>query len=174
MAQAIYVSLIFDTGFFRHDSTTAETMKIATKLYEKNIPFTKLAEQTMLVMSFPAKKLLARTLSNMKIECGGRVAIATLSNRDLKECGAEEDDKEGLIDHVFLTPGVEVGALVLGLDAKVSKVSFRSRTDFDVAQFARSIAPKGGGHRKAAGCTLDMDAAAAEKHVLKNLVESFS
>ena len=72
----------------------------------------------------------------------------------LRSFSARDEDRDGIIDQLTLVEGIEVTVLFHETDSGDVKVSFRSNTDFDVAELARQLSPSGGGHRKASGCTL--------------------
>lgn len=168
-AQHIYLGLIFDTGFFRHSNTTPELMELAAKLLRTGFDFTRVGERGMLERSFDSLQLLSYTLSRAKLSGEGRVIWSALTQAMLRDFHAIDDDREGIIDHLFLTSGVEVAALFFELPEGRTKVSLRSRGQVDVARFARSLTEHGGGHCKAAGALLDMPVAIASDFVLGRL-----
>jgi phosphoesterase RecJ-like protein len=159
IAEALYVGLVTDTGRFMYGSTgvrahimAAELIKAGVEPYEvyrriyEGIPFGKLA-------------LLARALTRIERYDGGRLTITTLSAEDFATAGAEENDSEGVIDHLRGVHGTLVAGLVrdrLGHgQAGSRKVSLRSSDDrVDVSAIAREQG--GGGHRQAAGFTSTM------------------
>jgi phosphoesterase RecJ-like protein len=154
-SQHIYLGLIFDTGFFRHSNTTPEVMELAAKLLRTGFDFTSVGERGMLERTFASLKLLSDTLSRAELRAGGKVIFSTLTQQNLKTFNATEDDREGIIDHLFLTHGIKVAALFFEqANGNRTKVSFRSQGEVDVAKFARSLTEQGGGHIKAAGANI--------------------
>ncbi len=168
-SQQIYLGLIFDTGFFRHSNTTPEVMELAAKLLRTGFDFTRVGERGMLERTFPSLKLLSDTLSRADRRVDGRIIFSTLSQKNLEAFGANDDDREGIIDHLFLTHGIEVALLFFELPQGRTKISFRSQGDLDVAKFARSLTERGGGHQKAAGANLAMTLDKAVPFVLERL-----
>lgn len=168
-SQHIYLGLIFDTGFFRHACTTPEAMELAAKLLRTGFDFTRVGERGMLERSFSSLQLLSYTLSRAQRSAGGRIIWSTLSQATLKSFHAVDDDREGIIDHLFLTHGIEVALLCFELPQNQTKLSFRSQGKFDVAKFARSLTEQGGGHQKAAGALLHMPIDEAVPTVLGRL-----
>lgn len=170
-AQQIYLGLIFDTGFFRHSNTTAEAMELGAKLLRTGFDFTRVGERGMLERTFGSVKLLADTLSKAQMRSQRKVIWSILTQKMLKDFHADDDDREGIIDHLFLTHGIEVAILFFELPHGETKVSLRSQGVMDVATFARSLTERGGGHTKAAGANLSMPVQEAADWVLGKLEE---
>lgn len=168
-AQCVYLGLVFDTGFFRHSNTTPEAMVLGAELLKTGFDFTRVGERGMLERSVQGLHLLADTLSRAQQSSNGRIIWSTLTMEHLKRRDAIADDREGIIDQLFLTEGIEVAVLFIELSENFIKVSLRSQGAVDVAHFARSLTVKGGGHIKAAGANLDMDIREAIPYVLERL-----
>lgn len=174
-SQMIYLGLIFDTGFFRHSNTTPEVLELAAKLLRTGFDFTRVGERGMLERTYSSLKLLSDTLSRAELRGAGKVIWSSLSQGKMREYHAHDDDREGIIDHLFLTHGIEVAVLFFELPGNKTKLSFRSQGLVDVARFARSLTEHGGGHRKAAGALLSMsmdDAIPFTLERLEKLIES--
>jgi len=168
-AQQIYLGLVFDTGFFRHSNTTAEAMVLAAQLLKTGFDFTRVGERGMLERSPSSLKLMADTLLRAQTVSEGKVIWSSLTQKMLKDHGAIADDREGIIDHLFLTHGVEVALLLFELGPQEVKVSLRSQGKVDVAKFARNLTVRGGGHSKAAGALLSLGLNEATHLVLEKL-----
>ncbi|MBI1860654.1 MAG: DHH family phosphoesterase [Deltaproteobacteria bacterium] len=154
-AQHIYLGLIFDTGFFRHSNTTPEVMELGARLLKTGFDFTRVGERGMLERTYESLMLMSHTLAQARLYADGRIIWAGISQDTLKSFKAHEDDREGIIDHLFLTHGVEVAVLFFELPTGRTKISFRSQGAVDVASFARELTERGGGHKKAAGANLE-------------------
>jgi bifunctional oligoribonuclease and PAP phosphatase NrnA len=170
-SQQIYLGLIFDTGFFRHSNTTAEVMELGAKLLRTGFDFTKVGERGMLERSFSSLKLMSDTLSQSQLRAEGKIIWSALTQEKLQEYNAIEDDREGIIDHLFLTRGTEVAVLFFEQPGNRTKISFRSQGRMDVAKFARSLTVQGGGHQKAAGAILLTKMSDCVEEVLRRLEE---
>jgi bifunctional oligoribonuclease and PAP phosphatase NrnA len=165
MAAALYLAIIFDTGFFRFSLTTPKTMRIAAELIETGIDFSTIAAKGMVETTPTAKRLLGEILKNFKFEKGGRLAWGQVPKNLVKRVRAKSDDHERIIENLCYIIGVEVAVLFLEMPKRQVKVSWRSRNHIDVGGIARSF--DGGGHARAAGCTLyDTTLATAVKKVL--------
>ncbi len=154
MAQAIYLGLIFDTGLFKHSNTRPETMRIGAELLETGFDHTMTAEVGMLIRSPGSYLMLKHLLADSRFEVDSRYVWGVLDHKAFLEAGGDAEDREGLIDNLFLTTKCEIAAFYFEPRPNLWKISFRSR-GWDVAQLARSINPDGGGHIRAAGCTVE-------------------
>lgn len=168
-SQQIYLGLIFDTGFFRHSNTTPEAMELGAKLLRTGFDFTRVGERGMLERSYSSLQLLSYTISRSQLRLNGKIIWATLTRDILNSFRAANDDREGIIDQLFLTHGIEVAVLFFELPENKTKVSFRSQGSLDVANFARQLTEHGGGHQKAAGANLEMPIDKATAWVLQRL-----
>lgn len=152
IAEAIYIGIIMDTGVFRYSNTSKKTMEIAGNLMEKGVPFWKYIDECFYQRTYTQTQLLGRTLLTSMRLMEGRVIVATVTRRMLEFYGAQTEDIEGIIDQLRVTKGVEVALLLQEIDDQLYKVSMRSNTFVDVSRIAVYFG--GGGHVKAAGCTM--------------------
>ena len=152
IAEAIYIGIIMDTGVFRYSNTSKKTMEVAGSLMEKGVPFWKYIDECFYQRTYTQTQLLGRTLLTSMRLMEGRVIVATVTRRMLEFYGAQTEDIEGIIDQLRVTKGVEVALLLQEIDDQQYKVSMRSNTFVDVSKIAVYFG--GGGHVKAAGCTM--------------------
>lgn len=152
IAEAIYIGIIMDTGVFRYSNISKKTMEIAGSLMEKGVPFWKYIDECFYQRTYTQTQLLGRTLLTSMRLMEGRVIVATVTRRMLEFYGAQTEDIEGIIDQLRVTKGVEVALLLQEIDDQQYKVSMRSNTFVDVSKIAVYFG--GGGHVKAAGCTM--------------------
>ena len=152
IAEAIYIGIIMDTGVFRYSNTSKKTMEIAGSLMEKGVPFWKYIDECFYQRTYTQTQLLGRTLLTSMRLMEGRVIVATVTRRMLEFYGAQTEDIECIIDQLRVTKGVEVALLLQEIDDQQYKVSMRSNTFVDVSKIAVYFG--GGGHVKAAGCTM--------------------
>jgi phosphoesterase RecJ-like protein len=98
-------------------------------------------------------RLLGRIMDNLELSQDGRLALSQITLADLAKVGAGPADMEQAVETLRLIPGVEVSALLRQTSKGAIKVSMRSRGKVDVSRVA--IALGGGGHKSAAGVTLE-------------------
>ena len=153
VAESLYTGINTDTGSFQYSNTTAETYAIASELMTKGIDHT--AINVNLYQTIPMKKLKIQSLILQRAELlhAGKVAISYVSREMLEQVDAVLDDAEGSIDLLRNIEGVEMAAFLKEKDDSV-KVSMRAKSYANVHEIVSAFG--GGGHVKAAGCTLKM------------------
>ncbi len=171
-ATALYIAISTDTGGFRYDNTTAETMRIAAELMEAGID-TK-AINTDLYQNQPLNKvmLLMHALDSLRLVAENRVALVPLSAEMMSAHKAIYEDTDGISEYVRSIQGIEVVALFKELSDGYIRVSMRSKHDFDVSALATLYG--GGGHKRAAGCTLEMSLDQAMTEFEKVILEQMA
>lgn len=149
-AQCIYTGLMTDTGSFKYDSVTANTMRIAAHLLEFNIKHTQIQQNIFDTYSYDRLKLVGYALSKkLKYLPQYKASYIALSQRELKKFNYKRGDTEGLVNMALSIKDVQIAALFTETD-KVIRVSLRSKNNLDVNTIARKYF-KGGGHKNAAG-----------------------
>ena len=98
-----------------------------------------------------------------------KAGIGYATKAMLDELGATTDDTEGVINIIRNIKGVEIAAFLKEKNDAI-KVSLRAKTDGDVQQIATMF--EGGGHKKAAGCTLYKDMQEAVELMKKEISKS--
>ncbi|MBP1756427.1 MAG: phosphoesterase RecJ domain protein [Firmicutes bacterium] len=152
IAAALYVGLIHDTGVFKHSNTSEKTMNIAGKLISKGIDFSSLIDESFYAKTYMQNQILGRCLMESMLVLGGKVVFASLSRRMLDFYEATTADLDGIIDQLRVTKGTEVAIFIYETDLHEYKVSMRSNGEMNVSKIAVYFG--GGGHIKAAGCTM--------------------
>ena len=159
IGEALYVGLVTDTGRFMYENTGPRAHEMAAALMAAGIDAHGIYRR--LYEGIPQGKLdlLARGLSNVQRFDGGLLTLTHLTREDYRTTGADESYSEGVVDHLRSVEGTAVAALVrdvLADAAKSRKVSLRATDDrVDVSVIAR--AGGGGGHRRAAGFSTDLE-----------------
>jgi phosphoesterase RecJ-like protein len=171
IAEALYTAVVTDTGRFQYSNTTPKALRLASELVESGANVSKVFVEVYESTPFPKLKLLARALEHARELAGGRIVVSELRRADFEAAGAEEPYSEGIIDHLRAVDGAELVALVRELPAGASsarKGSLRSHPDgVDVSAIARSFG--GGGHRRAAGFSTDLEM----EDITRRIVEAF-
>ncbi len=159
MASALYVGLVTDTGKFMYENTSARTHQIAADLIEAGVEIDETYRRLYEHVPIEKLRLLSRALDGLERYCDGALVLARIDGEDYAASGAGEEMTEGIIDHLRSVEGAIVAALIRDLGNRGSaarKVSLRSSGgDVDVSAIAR--ANGGGGHKRAAGFSTDLD-----------------
>ncbi|MEX2270678.1 MAG: bifunctional oligoribonuclease/PAP phosphatase NrnA [Vicinamibacterales bacterium] len=166
IAAHIYLGVVTDTGSFHHGSMSARTFEIARRCVEAGVDPAATAQQVFDSNSVGKLRLIGRLLDSMQLEADGRVAVLRLTQALLESTGSSAEDTEGLINMPLSAE--EIRAVILFKADDGGRVSLRSKGDVDV----RSVAAKygGGGHKNAAGLTLNDAGDAAERRVIAEVV----
>ena len=152
VAECNYTGIIHDTGVFKYDCTSRKTMEIAGKLMEKGIDFPKIIDDSFYRKTYIQNQILGRALLESITFHGGQCIFSAISKKDMDFYGVTGADMDGVIDHLRITEGVECAIFMYEVSCREYKVSLRSTTDLDVSKIAVYFG--GGGHKKAAGCTM--------------------
>ncbi|MDO4569166.1 MAG: DHH family phosphoesterase [Planctomycetia bacterium] len=154
IAELLFFAIATDTGWFRFSSTRPKTFLQAARLAQSGA-------STDLLYSYayenysPARiKLLSVVTTNAQLFCEGKAAFSWISNEDFRRFNATYNETTDLVNTMFMTKGVEVALLFSELEGGSVRIGFRSCCDFDVAAIAAAYG--GGGHKNAAGATLDI------------------
>lgn len=152
LASALYLGIVHDTGVFKHSNTTPKTMNYAAELIGYGIPFSKIIDETFYQKTYLQNQILGRCLLESFMVLEGKCIVAYIKKDTMDFYGAGAKDLDGVIDQMRITQGVEVAILIHETGQQTYKVSMRSNHEVDVSKVARVNG--GGGHVKAAGCTM--------------------
>ncbi len=152
IAKALYLGIIHDTGVFKHSNTSEKTMNIAGKLISMGVPFSQMIDETFYLMTYHQSQILGRCLLESILILGGKCIVSSVSKKTLEFYNSVPADLDGIIDQLRITQGVEVAVFLYETDFHEYKVSMRANQAVDVRKIAVHFG--GGGHIKAAGCTM--------------------
>jgi phosphoesterase RecJ-like protein len=159
LAAALYVGLITDTGNFMYDNTNAHTHRVAAELIDAGVDVDDTYRRLYEHVPMEKVRLVARALQSIQRHCGDRLAISCITKADYEATGAGEEMTEGVIDFLRSIEGTKVAAVVRDLGNRgraARKVSLRSSDgEVDVSAIARKNG--GGGHKRAAGFSTDLE-----------------
>lgn len=158
IGEALYVGLVTDTGRFMYENTGPRAHEMAAELLEFGVDAHAVYRQLYEGIPQGKLELLARGLSNVERFDGGLLTITHLTRDDYRTAGADESYSEGVVDHLRSVAGTAVAGLVRDQLAgdPARKVSLRATDDrIDVSVIARALG--GGGHRRAAGFSTDLE-----------------
>lgn len=154
-AMCLYTGIATDSGCFRYDCTTPRAHEIAAEMKRsyKNINFAKINRYMFEVKSLGRIKLEAKVSELMEEHLGGKLAVIAVTQDMMKELGITPDELEGFAPLTIQLENTEVGILMREREPDVFKCSFRSADEVNVSTICQTIG--GGGHAKAAGCTVE-------------------
>jgi bifunctional oligoribonuclease and PAP phosphatase NrnA len=159
IAEALYVGVVTDTGRFMYENTGPRAHEMAADLIAGGVDVSAIYRRLYEGVPQGKLELLARGLTNVQRFDGGLLTLTHLTLDDFATTGADESYSEGLVDHLRAVEGTAVAGLVRDQKsdgAATRKVSLRATDDrVDVSAIAR--AGGGGGHRRAAGFSTDLE-----------------
>lgn len=152
-ATPLYAAIATDTGWFRFSSTTSQTMRTIADLIDLGAKPHLIYEQLYSQHSVSRLHLTGRVLERMTVSDDGNLAYLSVSQADFNATKSRPVDTEDLVNECLRIQGVQCAFIAIEQLNKKIKVSFRSRTDVNVAAVAEQFG--GGGHKQAAGAILD-------------------
>lgn len=167
LSSCIYSGLLTDTGGFRYSNTSPKVLTIAAELLGYGVPGYELAERLLETMTYAQVSLLKESLKTLSFAHDKKLAWLSVTLDDLRTTEASSEDMDGLVNYARNVEGVEVGVLFKEKQPGVIKVSMRSAGAVDVARLAQSFG--GGGHVRAAGCTLTGSMEEAVERIVKEV-----
>jgi len=153
MAICLYTAIITDTGGFRYSNTRPESHLITAELLKMDIPFADIAKKVFEFVSHSKMVLMKKTLQNLTLYHGGKTAFSWIEHDDIHPVNAQNDDFEGLVNVGRNLEGVEVSLFLREESPGHYKGSLRANEYVDVAKIASLFS--GGGHKRAAGFSMD-------------------
>ncbi len=155
IGEAIFTGICTDTGNFQYSNTTKESHLITAALYDAGIDHSKVAVEVYQNMPLEKFQIVNKVLGTMELFADGKAAMAHVTQAMLQEMGASVDHTDGCVEALRNIKGVEVAAFIKEKKDRLCKVSMRAKSTANVAKIAAVFG--GGGHVKAAGCTLEME-----------------
>jgi len=168
ISDCIYTGILTDTGSFRFSSTTSKVHRIIAKLLDEGVKSEQIGKKIYESNSFDKIKLLGYSLSEkLEIICNGKAAYIVLTRKDLLSHNFRKGDTEGIVNYALSILGVNMAVMIIETKDRI-KFSFRSSGNFSVNKFANNHF-NGGGHKNAAGGSIEDKLSVALKIFLKSV-----
>ena len=153
IATHIYIAILTDTGGFHFSHITPRTFDICRRCTEAGAKPEAIARAVYDSSTMGRLRLMGAVLHNLEFEAGGRAAVAALTLKLLQDTGATHEDSDGLINIPLTVKEIQAVAFFKEIAPDSYRISMRSKGDVDVNRVANVFG--GGGHKNAAGCSLD-------------------
>ncbi|MSR07090.1 MAG: bifunctional oligoribonuclease/PAP phosphatase NrnA [Gemmatimonadetes bacterium] len=163
-ARALYVAILTDTGGFRFSNTSSRALQVAAHLLSQGVNPEEIYRSVYATSSEGRVRMIGEVLNTLVVEHERGLAWVTVPPGALERHGVDADDLEGVVEFPRSVQGMRLALLFRVLASGRVKVSFRSVGDVDVARLAATFG--GGGHRKAAGASLEGSLATVQATVL--------
>jgi len=161
-ANALLMGIITDTIGFRTPNTTPHTLRTAAVLMEKGANLTDMYQQALTDVSWEASILWGLALNKLQKE--GNIIYTVITCEDRQKSGFTGRDDADLTNFLSSIQDADVSILFNQQDENSVKVSWRSRTDVNVAKIAAEFG--GGGHPAAAGAEIELPLQITQQKVL--------
>lgn len=152
IAMAIYTGIIHDTGVFQYSNTTPATMEKGARLISYGFDFSRLIQETFYQRTYLQAQIMGRALMESIRFMEGRCIVSAVDQKTMDFYNVEPKDFEGIVNQLRNIKDVDCAIFMYQTGVQEYKVSLRSSDKVDVAEVAAYFG--GGGHARAAGCTL--------------------
>ena len=170
-AEALWVAIVTDTGRFAYDSTKPGTLRAATDLLKHGVRTAIIND--ILYNSFPMKamELKRRAWRSLHVWQNRKVAEVSLSRDDFREVRGSKADAEDVIEIPRSVANNQIALFFYQIPDRTheTRVSIRTRAPLDATILAQQFG--GGGHVRAAGCTVKSGMAAAKRQIRRAVRE---
>lgn len=152
IAKSLYMGMVTDTGVFKYNNTSPKTMRTAAELISYGFDFGSLIDHVFYEKTYIQNQILGRALLESIMLMDGRCIVSVVSKQTMEFYGVSSNDLDGIVNQLLLTIGVDCAIFMYELAPLEYKVSLRSNGAVNVAEVAEMFS--GGGHVRAAGCTV--------------------
>lgn len=152
VAQALYTGIVHDTGVFQYSCMSQATFTIVGELIGYGFDAAGIISKTFYEKTYVQNQILGRALLESIIFMDGRCIASCVDKRMMDFYGATSEDFDGIVNQLLVTRGCEVAIFMYQTGTLEFKVSMRSKGKVNVAGVASYF--NGGGHARAAGCTM--------------------
>lgn len=169
VATCLITGIVTDTGGFKYEGVTSETFEIASEFLEKGVKISSVCKNSLSNISkekFEAKKL---TMNRTEFLENGKISYTYMTKEDMEKLNVIQSDLDGIVENGRDVEGVEVSIFLYETD-KGFKASLRSNSYVNVADVCLLF--NGGGHVRAAGCTMQYPLEECKERIITQ-VKSF-
>lgn len=169
IAEPLYLGIIQDTGVFQYSCTSSRTMMVSGWLMDTGIAFSKICDDTFYKKTYHQNQIMGRAITESIMMLGGKVIFSAIPQKAMRFYEVEPKDLDGIVQQLRVTEGVEVAIFLYQTGLQEYKVSLRSNGKVDVCQIASYF--QGGGHKLAAGCTMQGEVHDVINNIVKKIDE---
>lgn len=152
IALAVYTGIIHDTGVFQYSNTSPETMRKGAELIGYGFDFPRLIQETFYQRTYVQAQIMGRALMESIRFMDGSCIVSAVDKRIMDFYNAQPKDLDGIVNQLRNIKGISCAIFMYQTGGQEYKVSLRSDEKVDVARVAAYFG--GGGHARAAGCTM--------------------
>lgn len=172
IGEAIYLAIASDTGNFTYGNTTPRTLEIAAEVLRRGLDLESFTARSEANWSLNRIYLWGHLFDNVNLVLDGQVAYITLPDSLFADTGTTMEDAEGIVNFLRRIHGVKIALTLRDAGPGKCKISMRTHGALNVQEVAATFG--GGGHKNAAGATLDMPINEAVNAVIAVLAEKLA
>jgi phosphoesterase RecJ-like protein len=165
IASVLTAGIVQDTHTFSHPNVTPRTLRVAADLLAAGAPLSAIHRSIYADKPFVTLALWGAMLAGIAQRRDGRIVYATMTLQMLAETGTEAVASEGFIDLLASTKPADITVLFKEVDASHVRASVRTSARADAVAITSAFG--GGGHARAAGCSIDAPLAEAITQLLE-------
>ena len=163
IADAIFTGVSTDTGCFKFSNTTAETYRIAADMIDRGAQGFMISRLMFDTKSRSQLELEKLALDTLEYRCDGKIAIITLTTEMMTATGADDSETEYITSLPRQIEGVLVGITIKQKSPELCRISVRAAVGTDASAICSVFG--GGGHKGAAGCSIEASPDEAKERI---------
>jgi len=164
IALPLYVAISTDTGCFIYSNTTANTHRVAAELMDTGFNATAVNKALFRTKSKNRLTMEAQMAANMRLYDNDRIVVMEIPLSMVESLQATQADVEELSSLAALVEGTDCGVTIRELAPGKSKISLRTGGRINASDACAMLG--GGGHARAAGCTVECGMEEAREKIL--------
>lgn len=152
IARFLYIAICSDTGCFKYSNVTPKTMRSAAELLEYDFDHSEVTRLLFDTYELKIMKLRSELMQGVNSYGGGKINVVTADESVYEKYGVTSNEISDIVDIPRCIEGTEIAVSIKRQNGEI-RVSMRSNGNADVSEIAVKFG--GGGHAKAAGCSVD-------------------
>jgi phosphoesterase RecJ-like protein len=164
IATALMTGIVQDTHTFAHPNATPRTLRVAADLVDAGAPLSEINRAVYADKPYSTLALWGQMLASIGQRCKGRIVHASMTLDMLRQAGEQPNASEGFVDLLASTRDADITVLFKQAEPGSTRVSVRTTERADAVAITGAFG--GGGHARAAGCTVEAPFEAARDQVL--------
>ncbi len=173
MAEALFLAIVSDTGWFQYSNTTPATLRRSARMIDAGVDTDRLYQRLYQNERPERIALQTRAMQSLQLLAGGKLAIMQIQGADFAAVNANVPDTENLINIPLQIRSVEMSVLLVQTpEAGAIRASFRSKGKVNVATFAQQFG--GGGHARASGAKVEGSLEDAKNRIIEEAIALMS
>jgi phosphoesterase RecJ-like protein len=165
IASALLTGLVTDTRCFRTGNVTTKQLRTAIVWMKAGASLTDITE--LVFNREPISRICLWGQALARVQTRGRIIWTEVQRDMIRECNASPNEGNGLVSFLASATGVDVAIVLREMDDGRIEASMRAGPGWDVSQVALQLG--GGGHPRAAGCTMAGEMSTVRERLLSEI-----